>query len=83
MIFAPFSCHINPERLGLYIAHMQTQTVSTSQLITSKQLGVRWQVSQMTLRRWRGAGKITAHHLGRGIRFSVADIEKIEAESKA
>lgn len=62
---------------------MRTQQFSSTHLITPKQLAARWQVSQLTLRRWRAAGKITAHHLGRGIRFSLADIEKIEAESKA
>lgn len=54
-----------------------------SQLITSADLASRWKVTVMTLRRFRKAGKLQAHHLGRSIRFSLADIEKIEAESKA
>ena len=36
----------------------------------------------MTLRRWRHAGKLKTHHLlGRGIRFSLAEIERIENEA--
>lgn len=37
----------------------------------------------MPLRRWRHAGKLKTHHLGRGIRFAVAEIERFEAEAKA
>ncbi|MGV3663894.1 MAG: helix-turn-helix domain-containing protein [Prosthecobacter sp.] len=51
--------------------------------LTPAELANRWQVTTMTLRRWRKSGKLNAHHLGRSIRFSLADIEKIEAESRA
>lgn len=37
----------------------------------------------MTLRRWRHSSKLKAHHLGRGIRFSMAEIERIEQEAQA
>lgn len=51
--------------------------------LTPEQLARRWHVTTMTLRRWRKAGRIHAHHLGRGIRFRLAEIERIETESKA
>ena len=51
--------------------------------LTPAELATRWSVTSMTLRRWRKAGKLKAHHLGRGIRFSVAEIERFEAEAKA
>jgi len=57
-------------------------TKTTPNLITTADLAQRWKVTPMTLRRWRRDGKLQAYHLGRGIRFSAADIEKIEAESK-
>ncbi|WP_397385616.1 helix-turn-helix domain-containing protein [Prosthecobacter sp.] len=63
---------------------MTTQSDIKTQLFwTTAQLSERWHITPMTLRRWRKAGKIQAHHLGRGIRFSLADIEKIETESRA
>lgn len=62
---------------------MKTQSDTQAQLFcTTAQLAERWHITPVTLRRWRKAGKLRAHHLGRGIRFSLADIEKIEAESK-
>ncbi|WP_397382452.1 helix-turn-helix domain-containing protein [Prosthecobacter sp.] len=61
-------------------SHSDTKTVT---FLTPSELAQRWKLTPMTLRRWRRSGKIQAHHLGRGIRFSLADIEKIEAESKA
>lgn len=54
-----------------------------STFLTPKQLAERWHVTTMTLRRWRKTGKLQAHHLGRGIRFSLSDVERLEIESKA
>ncbi len=51
--------------------------------LTPAQLAQRWHVTQMTLRRWRKAGRIQVHHFGRLVRFSLAEVEKVEAESKA
>ena len=45
------------------------------------QLAARWQVTGMTLRRWRKAGKIKASHIGRGVRFAVAEVERFESDS--
>ena len=49
--------------------------------LTPADLAARWQVTQMTLRHWRKAGKLKTHHLGRGIRFSMAEVERIENDS--
>lgn len=56
---------------------------NTPSFLTPAELATRWSVTSMTLRRWRKAGKLKAHHLGRGIRFAVAEIERFEAEAKA
>lgn len=50
--------------------------------LTPAQLAQRWHVTPMTLRRWRKAGKIQVHHFGRTVRFSMTDVEKVEAEAK-
>jgi len=55
----------------------------TPLFLTASQLAQRWCVTPMTLRRWRKAGKIQVHYFGRLVRFSMADVEKIEADSKA
>jgi excisionase family DNA binding protein len=62
---------------------VKTDTHITSPWLTTRELSHRWKITPKTLRLWRKAGKLEAHHLGRGIRFSLADIERIEAESKA
>lgn len=51
--------------------------------LTPAELSARWKITPMTLRRWRRSGTLKAHHLGRGIRFAMVDIERIEAESRA
>ncbi len=47
------------------------------------ELSARWQVTGMTIRRWRKAGKLKAHHIGRGVRFAVAEVERFERDSIA
>jgi excisionase family DNA binding protein len=61
----------------------QTPAPSSSQFLTPAQLAARWQVTPMTLRRWRQSGKITALHLGRAVRFSLTEIVRIEREAQA
>jgi len=51
--------------------------------LTAAELGARWKLTPMTLRRWRHSNKLKAHHLGRGIRFAMAEIERIEKEAQA
>ena len=53
------------------------------QYLNPQELAARWKISTMTLRRWRRAGKIKAHHIGRGIRFSMAEVERFEREAEA
>jgi len=51
--------------------------------LTPEELGARWKVTPMTLRRWRKAGKIKPHLMGRGVRFSLEEIERVEKESQS
>jgi len=51
--------------------------------LTPAELAARWKITPMTLRRWRHAGKLKTHHIGRGIRFAMAEIERIEREAIA
>ena len=51
--------------------------------VSPSELASRWKVTSITLRRWRKAGKLKAHHLGRGIRFSMAEVERFEREAQA
>ena len=60
------------------IAHTST---STPQYLTPQQLSRRWNLHQITLRRWRAEGKIIATRFGRGVRFAIAEIERFERES--
>ena len=55
----------------------------TLAFLTPRQLARRWQVSTMTLRRWRKSGRLPVHFFGRGVRFALEDVQAIEAESKA
>lgn len=51
------------------------------QLFTPADLAARWKINSLTLRRWRKAGKLKALHLGRGVRFTAAEVQRIEAEA--
>jgi len=66
--------------LGVAMKH---RDIEPTKFLTTDELSSRWKVTPMTLRRWRKAGKLATHHLGRGIRFALTEIEKIEADSKA
>ena len=46
-------------------------------------LATRWKITPMTLRRWRKAGKLKTLHLGRAVRFSAAEVQRIENEATA
>ena len=57
---------------------------SATSFLTGKELCQRWKVSAMFLWRLRRKGKLHSFRLGeRGVRYSIADVERIEAESKA
>ncbi len=53
-----------------------------SPFLTPADLAARWKVTPMTLRRWRKAGKIKASMLGRGVRFALPEVERIEREAQ-
>jgi hypothetical protein len=79
LIFLPYEAR----SLCALEARMKDQSAKQAQLITPKQLSIRWQVTTMTLRRMRHAGRLPTLHIGRAIRFDLKDIEQIEADSKA
>lgn len=56
-------------------------TNTTATFLTTSELAARWKLTPMTLRRWRRDGKLKTHHLGRGIRFALSEIERIENEA--
>jgi len=66
---------------------MKTQEHSApnnpSAFLTNAELAARWKLTPITLRRWRHSNKLKAHHLGRGIRFAMAEIERYEREAQA
>ena len=37
----------------------------------------------MPLRRWRKAGKIKVSYLGRGVRFPLSEVERVERDAQA
>lgn len=57
-------------------------TQSTS-FLTPAELAARWKVTPITLRRWRKDGKLKASFLGRGVRFAMSEVERIEHEAQA
>ncbi len=51
--------------------------------LTPKQLAARWSCSLMKLRRMRRAGALGVTYLGRSARYSLADVQRIEADARA
>jgi len=62
---------------------VKTDTHTISPWLTPRDLAYRWKITPKTLRLWRKAGRIKAHHMGRGIRFSMAEVERFEREAEA
>lgn len=62
---------------------MKDNAKNSSLFLTSAELASRWQVSTMTLRRWRKSGSIKTIHLGRCVRFALADVEQHELEARS
>lgn len=65
---------------------MRTNTTSLEIpkcFLSPEQLATRWQVSEMTLRRWRHDSKIRALRIGRQVRFPMDEVERFERESIA
>jgi excisionase family DNA binding protein len=58
-------------------------TPTQSPFLTPTELAARWQVSTMTLRRWRKEGKLKTIHLGRAVRFEISEVQRVEREAQA
>ena len=59
-----------------------THDVSQSRLFTRKELADRWRVSIETLKRRERAGLLRALKLGKGVRYRLGDIQRLEAEAE-
>ena len=57
-------------------------TPQTIVMLTRQGLSRRWIVSIETLKRKEKAGILRAYKIGRGVRYMLADIERIEAEAE-
>jgi excisionase family DNA binding protein len=62
---------------------MKKPDTVSNHYLTPADLAARWKITTMTLRRWRKAGRLKASYIGRGVRFSVAEIERFEREAEA
>lgn len=62
---------------------MKHRDTHPTQFLTPADLSARWQITTTTLLRWRKAGRIKASFMGRGIRFSMAEVERFEREAEA
>ena len=51
-------------------------------MLTRSELAHRWRVSTETLKRRERAGILRPLKLGRGVRYRVTDIERIEAQAE-
>ncbi len=58
-------------------------TNTPSPFLTPADLAARWKVTPMTLRRWRKAGIIKVSFLGRGVRFALSEVERVERDAQA
>jgi len=52
-----------------------------NELLTRRELATRWRFSTETIKRRERAGILPALKLGRGVRFRMEDIKRIEAEA--
>ena len=52
-----------------------------TEFLTAAQLRKRWQVSLMFLWRIRRKGTLNAYKIGNGVRFALADVERIERDA--
>jgi len=62
---------------------VHADTTTPPAFLSLDQLSKRWQVTPMTLRRWRHAGKLKASFFGRGVRIPISEVERFEREAQA
>ena len=55
---------------------------TTTQLLTRRELCDRWRVSHETIKRRERAGILPCLKLGRGVRYRIEDIERIERDAE-
>jgi hypothetical protein len=53
-----------------------------SRLLTRKELSGRWQLSTETLKRRERCGLLPFLKLGKGVRYRLSDIQRLEAEAE-
>jgi hypothetical protein len=53
-----------------------------ARLLTRKELADRWQLSTETLKRRERCGLLPFLKLGRGVRYRLTDIERLEADAE-
>jgi hypothetical protein len=68
--------------LVLTCSNMTNQIIQPVQLLTRHELCDRWRVSGETLKRRERAGILRPLKLGRGVRYRLADIERVEAQAE-
>lgn len=64
-------------------AAMKANEKQSTEFLTADELRNRWKVSGMTLWRFRKKGTLKAYKIGKGVRFSLADVQHIEAQAAA
>jgi hypothetical protein len=76
---APINCPIS----GIGVDSItQSNADAATRLLTRKGLADRWQLSTETLKRRERCGLLPFLKLGRGVRYRVTDIERIEADAE-
>lgn len=61
--------------------HADTHTQSP--FLTPAELAARWQVSTLTLRRWRKEGRLKTINIGRAVRFELTEVQRVERDAQA
>jgi excisionase family DNA binding protein len=58
-----------------------TNQTNEPPFFTPKQLAERWNLCELTLRRWHREGRIRRLNLGRSVRFSREEVLRVEREA--
>jgi len=66
---------------ALEIVRVQPQDRSV-QLVTRRELSDRWKLSVETLKRRERSGLLPCLKLGRGVRYRLSDVERLEADAE-
>ena len=66
-----------------YVHQNLGYAMMTQEFWTTKQLTIRWQIAEGTLRRWIREGRLSAVKVGRQLRFAESEIDRFEATFSA